>query len=538
MMQVASNLFQAQKRRNYIISGYKMRTFHHSLWVASAMAVSRMAEASFAGSPPVLLEPPVCRSTKFQAQCCISSQRIRTDMFSSTRLFSSRRAPPDFTIDDNEGRKEEYSAAPSKRQQAPRPSRPRKPPIRAVISTGEASWMDRNARFTVDSPQQKQIQQETQQPRGSSTMDGNRNNRSSAPSRNAPSRSAPSDGPPRSFRDDFRGTRVFVSGLPEKCSWQTLKDHFRVAGEVVFASVSFDRTTGRSKEHGIVQFETTEQAANAIAIMRNHPLQEHTLFVRPDVQEDTTASSGEDRRLSLMESRQKGPTPPSKWKCANSQEDAAALFADGDRHRAILQTLKARDQARFRRNYAAGDTMREELKREYGVHIDDRNHLWWTAAANEVPGMIRDLNGDGRWGSSPTWRQIPTTTENDACVDPDLVEGLLKQRDVSRREKDFAAADRLLEMARTAPDNGLTLRIHDESRTWRIWTEGPPPPSSPMTTRRDARGRAVMSPEEECIELVEEYEPEKLNEVQALLAKFPGREYNILKKIKHRYLQD
>lgn len=79
-------------------------------------------------------------------------------------------------------------------------------------------------------------------------------------------------------------TRVFVSNIPLALTWQGLKDHFRVAGEVVYASVS-QFPDGASKGAGIVQFETADAAEKAIRTMRDHPLQGQTLFVREDVQD-------------------------------------------------------------------------------------------------------------------------------------------------------------------------------------------------------------------------------------------------------------
>lgn len=100
------------------------------------------------------------------------------------------------------------------------------------------------------------------------------------------------------------------------------------------------------------------------------------------------------------------------------------------------------------------------------------------------------------------------------------------QRDIARREKDFKTADRLLEEARDSPDGELYLRIHDESRTWRIWTpEKPPEPVH----------HVAMSPSEQCLALVEKHDPSKVGEVKNLLSKFPGREWNILKKLKEKF---
>ena len=332
----------------------------------------------------------------------------------------------------------------------------------------------------------------------------------------------------RNFREDFRGTRVFVQGLPLNASWQDLKDHFKIAGEVVFASVSIDSRTGESKGCGVVQFESTEMAKNAIRVMRNHPLDGQTLYVREDYQE-----SRDDRSLSGRTGGgggSRGDKLASIWKCAD--EDNAADLDDSERE-SILNLIKARDAARRRRNYDASDAMREELKTKFDVHLDDRLKLWWKSVDGAVPDKINDVKGDGRWGAQRAWSQIPTTPENDACVDPDLVNGLLKQRDIARKEKDFHTADSLLEQARTAPDGDLHLRIHDESRTWRIWTADPPPkPVRHEKTQEEAR----MDAREECLAIVEEYDPSKKEEVLTLLMKFKGREFTILKKLKDRYM--
>ena len=374
------------------------------------------------------------------------------------------------------------------------------------------NWMEKNARFSpdVDAGRSANSFERSSSSFGTKRRDGMKEARSNMDA--------------RTFRQDFRGTRVFVQGIPDDTSWQDLKDHFQTAGTVVFASVSVDPQTGMTKGHGIVQYETTQMAQNAIDVMRNYPLNGATLFVREDVQQ----SKNPDATLSNVP---KGPTPPTKWKCAN--EDNAAYMSPDDLA-SIRSLIKARDDARRRRKYDVGDRIRDELKFTHGVFIDDRLQMWWTAVdGNKVPQTIQDINGDGRWKLNP-WRQIPTTPENDACVNADLVEGLLKQRDIARREKDFNAADSLLEKARTSPDGDLELRIHDESRTWRVWTDAPPP--RPMTSREigpsDPRERATR----ECLSIVEQYAPHKVEEIKSVLKKFEGREFQVLKRLKIQYL--
>jgi hypothetical protein len=425
--------------------------------------------------------------------------------------------------------------------------------------------------------------------------------------------------PNQTFRQDFRKTRVFVQGIPDGTSWQDLKDHFRQAGQVVFASVSVDAQTGASKGHGIVQFETTEMAQQAIEMMRNYPLfGTHPLFVREDVQEGSGTAVLSQRPMSPRQQQERervGSTssPPSIWKCAN--DDNTEHLADKDRT-SIRTLIKARDDARRRKAYAVSDTLREELKDKYGVFLDDRLKLWWTSAdGKKVPRAIQDIKGeDGKWdfkGPSQPWRYIPTTMEQDASVNRDLVNGLLQQRDVARREKDFSTADALLQQARESPDGDLTLRIHDESRTWRVWTEEPPPAFAAASSRkektpslddprwqlieddrlssrsnsRNSGGYSEVEEEyeeeddeddfdddedfdeeeeisfeeeerisssnrkdskdpmelrrqqaaEQCLEILRQHNPGKVTEIQALLNKFPGREFGILEKLQQTY---
>ena len=430
--------------------------------------------------------------------------------------------PPDFTIEDDDQDvampepvnhiKEEsvpsYTATIEKENKMKETTNPARKKRVATEDMKATSWMDKNSRF---GPKRQQPEPERPKQR-----------QQERPQRRNGDQSRES----RTFRQDFRGTRVFVQGLVPETSWQTLKDHFRIAGEVVFASVSVDARTGESKGCGVVQFETTEMAQNAIAIMRDHPLDGATLYVREDVQE----TDGNKRLRDPMPRGDKQSTIPMSWTCA---DENASDMLDEEEKTAIYSLIRARDDARKRRNFDASDDMREELKYKFGVHLDDRLKMWWVSPdGRRVPDAISEIKGDGRWGGLQEWRQIPTTRENDACVNADLVNGLLKQRDIARREKDFATADSLLEEARTAPDGDLNLRIHDESRTWRIWTDRPPP-------RELLYGRQAekKTPAEQCIEIVSEHAPEKLPEIENMLERFPGREYSILKKLKQRYLQ-
>lgn len=74
--------------------------------------------------------------------------------------------------------------------------------------------------------------------------------------------------------------RVFVGNLSWDVTWQDLKDCMRRAGSVVRADVL--SAGGKSKGCGIVEFETSDDAARAIAMLTNFKLKGRPIFVRED----------------------------------------------------------------------------------------------------------------------------------------------------------------------------------------------------------------------------------------------------------------
>lgn len=84
--------------------------------------------------------------------------------------------------------------------------------------------------------------------------------------------------------------RVYVGNLSWSTRWQDLKDHMRKAGEVVHAEI-FTESFGRSAGCGIVEFETSSDAENAIISMNDSMLDGRQIFVRADREEGRKTSS-------------------------------------------------------------------------------------------------------------------------------------------------------------------------------------------------------------------------------------------------------
>jgi RNA recognition motif-containing protein len=312
----------------------------------------------------------------------------------------------------------------------------------------------------------------------------------------------------------------------------------------VFASVSIDKNTGKSKNCGIVQFETPSMAKEAIREMRNYPMNGATLYVREDVQESKQregsrvgrGKNNDDRyEIDTRAQTKSKSSIPTEWKRANDNDidGEGDMWYDlkDDELKEIESIIQKRDGQRRQNNYKMSDKLREKLKDDFGVHLDDRLKLWWTDTKHGgVPRSVSDIKGEGRWGNLKPWRQIPTNPKSDAMVDSDHVMQLLSKRDRARKKKDFKTADDLLQNAYSAPKGGLTLRIHDESRTWRIWTEAPP-----QKKGETPAGYEKLTPVDMCLQIVEENEPDKVDEMRELLKKFPGREWSIFKRLKGRY---
>ncbi|QDZ24587.1 RNA-binding domain-containing protein [Chloropicon primus] len=87
-----------------------------------------------------------------------------------------------------------------------------------------------------------------------------------------------------------QGKRIFVSNLAWETSWQDLKDHFKQSGNVVYADVM--KSGERSKGCGIVEFDTAEEASQAIADLNESVLHDRNILVREDREEGRGGRGG------------------------------------------------------------------------------------------------------------------------------------------------------------------------------------------------------------------------------------------------------
>mmetsp|Transcript_4209 Transcript_4209/g.7844 ORF Transcript_4209/g.7844 Transcript_4209/m.7844 type:complete len:284 (-) Transcript_4209:69-920(-) len=78
-------------------------------------------------------------------------------------------------------------------------------------------------------------------------------------------------------------SRVFVGSLAFSTTWYGLKDHFKTAGDIEFASV-LKTPQGQSKGCGMVDYKTPEEAQQAVALLDGSSLDGRVIQVKLDIE--------------------------------------------------------------------------------------------------------------------------------------------------------------------------------------------------------------------------------------------------------------
>eukprot|EP00002_Diphylleia_rotans_P023147 TRINITY_DN4548_c0_g3_i1.p1 TRINITY_DN4548_c0_g3~~TRINITY_DN4548_c0_g3_i1.p1 ORF type:complete len:232 (+),score=36.75 TRINITY_DN4548_c0_g3_i1:98-793(+) len=86
------------------------------------------------------------------------------------------------------------------------------------------------------------------------------------------------------------GSRLYVGNLSYATNRESLRQHMETAGKVVRAEVLY-RYDGKSKGCAIVEYETHEEAVNAVKTLNDTQLDGRPIFIREDREEGGSAST-------------------------------------------------------------------------------------------------------------------------------------------------------------------------------------------------------------------------------------------------------
>ena len=121
---------------------------------------------------------------------------------------------------------------------------------------------------------------------------------------------------------------------------------------------------------------------------------------------------------------------------------------DEDREE-IEKLVAQRLEAKFERDYATADQIREQLQNEYDVKVDDRKRKW--------------MVGDQPFRGAPDLNAPYTRRGGGDVEDVAKVEELVEERADAKARRDYAAADAIRDQL-----NAMGISVDDRSREWRV----------------------------------------------------------------------
>ena len=154
---------------------------------------------------------------------------------------------------------------------------------------------------------------------------------------------------------------------------------------------------------------------------------------------------------------------------ANNKTGRGAAAQSGDRRRpyekspqsldnefgsVIQELVEERALAKLDRNYEVADEIRDQLRDEYGVQVDDRLRQW------SVGGAFGDDRNSHNKNRRSNFRMAKFSETPDNFDD---IQQLVEQRNQARLDRDFETADRILQELADA-----NIQVDDRRREWSV----------------------------------------------------------------------
>jgi cysteinyl-tRNA synthetase len=150
------------------------------------------------------------------------------------------------------------------------------------------------------------------------------------------------------------------------------------------------------------------------------------------------------------------PPPPSsqrpkprremnEWGHDYSRDEGCKGSVDDMMLRRVNELLKERLEAKFDRDFQRADNLLDQLARDFGVSVNDGSKQW---------------RADGR-SFERTYKRVGRAEES---VDVARVEGLIRERQKARKERDYRSADFILD--ELLESHGVVL--DDQAWSWRV----------------------------------------------------------------------
>jgi RNA recognition motif-containing protein len=312
----------------------------------------------------------------------------------------------------------------------------------------------------------------------------------------------------RNFRDDFQGTRIFVQNIPLDADWKQLKDHFKSAGSVVYASISQDFMTKQSKGCGIIQYETTAECKHALATLNQQLFKSNNLNLRADLQEKRSTGKTAIQSTHWSEQPPKGrqtatsdsvrPGDKSRTDVAKERNEKKQSKTDPVLNPKEATPILSSEQIAQQKKLLSllDSSYEEEIEEESDIvemkklaaekkktdvvrnaRIEEEREV--ASSFTEQPmnptqkEFIRIKKSDAVKNArkaSGIWTHDRTTAESDMVSDEDaaIIQSIVMEREEFRVKKNFEMADDI----RMALRRERRVQLNDSLQQWRVL---PPP---------------------------------------------------------------
>jgi cysteinyl-tRNA synthetase len=125
----------------------------------------------------------------------------------------------------------------------------------------------------------------------------------------------------------------------------------------------------------------------------------------------------------------------------------------------IQALVDERAEAKKTRSYDVADEIREELKRDFNVEIDDKSRQWSVGGGFGMPDRGMD-----RRDRFPPYEMSPSS---EVSEDAGTIQGLVEQREAARKDRDYDTADDIKDELR----DSYNVVVDDKRRQWSIGGE-------------------------------------------------------------------
>mmetsp|Transcript_11934 Transcript_11934/g.17946 ORF Transcript_11934/g.17946 Transcript_11934/m.17946 type:complete len:768 (-) Transcript_11934:44-2347(-) len=231
--------------------------------------------------------------------------------------------------------------------------------------------------------------------------------------------------------------------------WSIGGDFGAAMEQLIDAKPDLNRGYAKSRTCGPVSAEDEEYIADMVA--RRFQAKKDRDYdtadsIRDDLKERMGVFIDDKQRVWSVASNNNGPL--------TYEQSPSSEQLEADEHQVVVDMLQARSEAKKNREYDTADSIRDHLKSEFNVSVDDKLRQWSVGGDFGASG---NLAREGPYTYSGNAAKLEMSDKAIA-----MIENLLAKRSEAKKIRDFDTADSIRERLRDL----VNVEIDDKNREW------------------------------------------------------------------------